>query len=172
MGCRIPASCRIYGTPQCSRMEGIAVFGERVSLNSLPYFARLGQSLPCVFSTGKHGVIEIGDDTVINGAAIFAERRVAIGRRVMIGSDTKITDIDCHPIDVVPRRYASSTEPPRPIIIDDDVWIGMNCIVLPGVHIGHGSVIGAGSIVTRDVPSMSIAAGCPAKVIRPLGCSS
>ena len=54
----------------------------------------------------------------------------------------------------------------QPVIIEDSVWIGVNSIVLPGVQIGFGSVIGAGSVVTADIPSMVLAAGNPARVIR------
>ena len=52
------------------------------------------------------------------------------------------------------------------VTIGDNVWIGGNCVVMPGVHIGEGSVIGAGSVVTRDIPARSVAAGNPCRVIR------
>ena len=55
---------------------------------------------------------------------------------------------------------------PRPVIIEDDVWIGTKVIILPGVHIGKGSVIGAGAVVTKNIPAYSIAAGNPAVVKR------
>ena len=54
----------------------------------------------------------------------------------------------------------------RPIVIEDRVWIGINSTVLPGVRIGYGAIIGAQSVVTRDVPPMTIAAGNPARIIR------
>ena len=52
------------------------------------------------------------------------------------------------------------------IVIEDDVWIGANCVILPGVHIGYGAVVAAGSVVTRNVPSYALVAGVPAKVIK------
>lgn len=55
------------------------------------------------------------------------------------------------------------------IVVEDDVWIGANCVILDGVHIGRGSVIGAGAVVTRDIPPLSIAVGNPARVIRKRG---
>jgi len=157
----------IYGTPHLARLENKVILGERVMLCSIPYLYRLGQSFQCVLSSGKHGVIRIGDDAGLNGTAIFAEKEVSIGARVMIGAGSRITDIECHPVDVLPRRYAANT-PPKPIAIEDDVWLGVNVTVLPGVRIGRGSVIGAGSIVTGDIPPMVVAAGAPARVIRPL----
>lgn len=52
------------------------------------------------------------------------------------------------------------------VVIEDDVWIGANCVILPGVHIGHGAVVAAGSVVTKNVPSYALIAGVPAKVIK------
>jgi acetyltransferase-like isoleucine patch superfamily enzyme len=54
----------------------------------------------------------------------------------------------------------------RPVIVEDDVWIGTRAVILPGVRIGYGSVIGAGSVVTKDVPPMTVVAGIPAKPIK------
>ena len=52
------------------------------------------------------------------------------------------------------------------VVIEDDVWIGANCVILPGVHVGHGAVVAAGSVVTKNVPSYALIAGVPAKVIK------
>lgn len=168
-GCTVPSSCRIFATPHMMRMEGRAILGERVMLNSLGYLYRLGQEFRMVLATGKHGVIEIGDDCGFNGTAIYAEKSVKIGKRVMIGGGSRIMDIDCHPVDAIPRRYAAETNPARPIVIEDDAWLGAEVFVMPGVTIGKGSVIAARSVVTKDIPPMVVAAGIPAKVVRELG---
>ena len=54
----------------------------------------------------------------------------------------------------------------RPIVIEDKVWIGINSTILPGVTIGYGAIVGAGSVVTKDVPAMTIVAGNPARIIK------
>ncbi len=141
--------------------------GERVMMNSLANFYRMGQPFRCILGTTKKGIITIGDDCAINGTAMFATERIDIGKRVMIGAGTRIMDTHQHPVEVVPRRF-SPDDPPSPILIEDDVWIGVDAIVMPGVTIGHGSVIGAKSVVTKSIPSMVIAAGIPARVIREL----
>jgi maltose O-acetyltransferase len=70
----------------------------------------------------------------------------------------------CTNIDI-PICYQGSTDE-RPVIIEDDVWIGCSVIILPGCHIGKGAVVGAGAIVTKSVPEFAIVAGNPAKVIK------
>jgi acetyltransferase-like isoleucine patch superfamily enzyme len=107
----------------------------------------------------------IGAGTYVNRYTIFdGHEHLEIGRKCMIGPNCYITDGD------------HSTEPGRsvqeqpmhtaPVIIEDEVWIGSRVVVLPGVRIGKGAVIGAGSIVTRSIPSNAIAFGVPARVMR------
>ena len=79
----------------------------------------------------------------------------------MVGANSTITDGDWHPDD--PRSQAA-----KPIIIGDNVWLGINVTVLKGVTIGNGSLIGAGSVVTRSIPPNVMAAGNPCKVLRNL----
>jgi maltose O-acetyltransferase len=88
---------------------------------------------------------------------------VTIGDRVQIASAVQILAAD-HPRDVATR--AALLENGRPIVIEDDVWIGGGAILCPGVTVGAGSVIGAGSVVTRDVPPGVVAAGNPCRVLR------
>jgi acetyltransferase-like isoleucine patch superfamily enzyme len=92
---------------------------------------------------------------------IWGGGEVQIGHRVLIGSHVAITsethNYNSHPM--------TNTFVKKPVIIENDVWIGAHAIILPGIRIGAGSVIGAGAVVTKDVNPMCIVAGVPAKVI-------
>lgn len=109
--------------------------------------------------------ITIGDRVTVNpGCIIVGKGGLSIGSDAMIGAGTKIvtsahvmTRID------IPMRAQGMTS--TPITIEDDVWCGFNVIVLPGAVIRKGCVIGAGSVVTDEIPEYSIAAGVPARVI-------
>ena len=108
--------------------------------------------------------IIIGDYTQINpNTSIYG--RVKIGKYVMIAPNCMIAGGNHSYNDTsVPMRFQSGTC--KGIVIDDDVWIGANCVILDGVRIGRGSVIGAGSVVTKDIEEYSIAVGNPCKVIK------
>jgi maltose O-acetyltransferase len=90
---------------------------------------------------------------------------ITIGDRVQVASAVQLLAAD-HPRDVATR--ASGLENGRPITIEDDVWLGGGAIICPGVTVGQGSIIGAGSVVTRDVPAGVVAAGNPCRMIREL----
>ena len=118
-------------------------------------------SAPCIF---------VGTDTAINrGCHITAANEISIGNNVVLGPYVTITDnahgdnsysqMELHP-------YKRSVISKGPVIIDDNVWIGEKATILPNVHIGFGAVIGANSVVTKDVPAYAIAVGNPAKIIK------
>jgi len=108
----------------------------------------------------------LGDDVDIAwGVVITANGGVSIGNRVMIGYGAKILSAN-HVIPDLPEKIFFSGHVKKKVIICDDVWIGANCIVLPGVTIGSGSVVAAGSVVTKDIPNNCIVGGIPAKIIR------
>lgn len=108
----------------------------------------------------------LGDDVDIAwGVVITANGGVSIGNRVMIGYGSKILSAN-HVVPDLPKKIFFSGHVKKKIIICDDVWIGANCIVLPGVTIGSGSVVAAGSVVTKDIPKNCIVGGIPAKIIR------
>ena len=88
-----------------------------------------------------------------------------IGNGVMIAPSVTLTTTG-HPVH--PARRVDYARFSEPIVIEDKVWIGSNVVVLPGVHIGYGSVIGAGSVVSRDIPPMVVAVGVPCHVLRPI----
>jgi acetyltransferase-like isoleucine patch superfamily enzyme len=88
-----------------------------------------------------------------------------IGDRVRIATHTVIVPAQ-HRFDDVERPIHGQGTTSRGVVIEDDVWIGMNVSILDGVHIGRGAVIGAGSVVTRPVPPMAVVVGNPARVLR------
>lgn len=110
--------------------------------------------------------ITLGDCVFINYDCVFLDvAPIAIGNRVLIAPQAGLYTAG-HPLD--PEIRASGLEFGRPITLEDDVWLGGHVTVCPGVTIGSGSVVAAGSVVTRDIPSGVIAAGNPCKVLRPL----
>lgn len=110
--------------------------------------------------------ISIGEDFVGNfGLTILDEGPVAIGDRVFIGPGVGIYTV-IHAL--LPDQRSEGIMRSRPVTIGNDVWIGGHATILPGVTIGERSVIGAGSVVTRDIPAGVLAAGNPCRVLRPL----
>jgi acetyltransferase-like isoleucine patch superfamily enzyme len=111
--------------------------------------------------------IRIGDETRIHGSCIHAYVGITIGKRCLIAANCQIIDCNGHDLsfDDVGRRIHTSSGG-KPVVIEDSVWIGANTIVLPGVRIGRGSVVAAGSVVVKDVPPMAVVAGNPARVIK------
>lgn len=116
----------------------------------------------------KGASLIVGDNTGFNGVLIFSSQRIEIGDFVNIGGGTKICDTDFHNLEWDKRREPSTNTKAKtaPIIIDDDVFIGMGCTILKGVHIGPRAIIGAGSVVCKDIPADCIAGGNPCRVIK------
>jgi len=114
---------------------------------------------------GDGSQLEIGDHSGL-GVNCQVTGPVRIGRDVMMGPDVIILTRN-HRFDRtdIPMWRQGWTDP-RPVVIEDDVWIGTRAIILPGVRVGRGSIVGAGAIVTRDVPAYAIVGGNPARVIR------
>lgn len=108
--------------------------------------------------------IEIGDNFFANfNCVILDGAAVTFGDNVLVGPNCGFYTAG-HPLDIEQRNAA--LEYVRPITIGDNVWIGGNCMFMPGVTVGAGAVIGAGSVVTRNVPANAVAAGNPCRVIR------
>lgn len=120
-----------------------------------------------IFTEGN-ALISIGDNVGMSSAVLWAKKEIIIGNRVTVGANAVILDSDCHSLNYLDRGTENDMRncKCKPIIIEDDVLIGTGSYILKGVHIGARSIIGAGSIVTSDIPADSIAAGNPARVIR------
>jgi|ERR1035438_7587074 acetyltransferase-like isoleucine patch superfamily enzyme len=115
-----------------------------------------------------HPTLEIGDNTGIGHGCVFTiGKRISIGRNCTLSGDTIVMDSNGHDTGLTPQRAMMPPHPEdiRPVIIRDGVWIGRRCIIFPGVKIGEGSVISAGSVVRTHVPPCSVVAGNPAKVM-------
>ena len=129
----------------------------------------------CIHTDRPNSTITIGNHVGMSSPCIWIQDCLTIGNYVKIGGNCLILDTDTHQIDFLARRGEKTTNgditttiQSAPITIEDDVWIGANCIILKGVTIGARSVIGAGSVVTKSIPADCIAAGNPCKVIREL----
>ena len=144
---------------------------------------------PCsVIYVGANGSLELGEKNILYpnssiridvgslktgvevsfgpGVQIYEPRAgIEIGDFCMIGAGSMICGVS-HGMSAVAKPMRHQEPIIEPIVIEDDVWLGMGVIVLPGVRIGKGSVIGAGSVVTRDVPPHSVGSGAPFRVKR------
>ncbi len=114
-------------------------------------------------------ILCIGDHTFIgHGFSVRVASSVRIGAHCYLGPNIRIYDVDGHPQDYLERRANQPVGRSSilPVTIEDDVWIGVDTIILKGVTIGARSIVGAGSVVTKSIPPDSLAIGNPAKVIR------
>lgn len=145
---------------------GIINIGNDCRINS-SIWANPTAGVKTTFRVFKGGNITIGNNCGISNASFASAKEIIIGNSVMIGAGCCIWDTDFHiikPKDVV---SSESTLPlAKSIHIEDGAFIGGNSIILKGVKIGKNSVVGAGSVVTRDIPDGEIWAGNPARKIR------
>ncbi|WP_277422331.1 acyltransferase [Minwuia thermotolerans] len=115
---------------------------------------------------GGYGHFIVGNDTAINeGCIITAMEKVEIGANVMLAPRVYLLDVD-HRFERRDIPISKQGYLVRPVRIEDDVWIGTGAVITKGVTIGRGAIIGANSVVTRDVPAYAIAAGVPAMVVK------
>ena len=132
-----------------------------------------------IFDLGERAQVQIGECSMLNGVRLICESRICIGAYATISWGVVFMDCYRLPSDPVARRplllaaghshtIVDPRELARPITLHDNVWIGFDVCVLPGVTIGEGAVVGARSVVAQDVPAYTVAAGNPARPIREL----
>lgn len=144
------------------------IIGKNVRLNSNNQGYHINMHSKCkILLDRKDAKVTIGANTRIHGTCIHAYKNITIGENCLIAANTQIFDGNGHELSMEnPSNRINTIGSSKPIVIEDNVWIGANVFVLPGVIIGEGSVISANSVVSIDIPKRSIAAGNPAIVIR------
>lgn len=149
---------RVLGEVRVERYPGYANVDQE-KLKSCG--ARLSIQAPITIEGAEH--VDIGSDVSFAAYVhLWGSGGIQIGNRVMIGAHSSISSLthDYHQLEMFKTLLK------KRVVIEDDVWIGSNCVILPGITLGKGSVIGAGSVVTKDVEAFSIVVGVPARKIK------
>jgi acetyltransferase-like isoleucine patch superfamily enzyme len=158
----------ILGRPLIDIRRGSKLFlGNGVILTSRNKGYHLNIQAPVKLFADRPGAeIRVGEQTRIAGSCIHAQRSVTIGKRCLIAGNCQIIDANGHDLSFPGVEQRLDIEGlGAPIVIEDDVWLGTNTVVLPGVTIGRGAVIGANSVVSSNIPPMVVARGNPAEVV-------
>ena len=160
---------RVRGWALVRRKPGSSiVIGPRCTFVSARSANIAGINRPCHICTLQPGAqLIIGAGSGFSGTVIGAGVSIVIGKNVLCGANTTITDTDWHHIPVS-KRQDNESIPCAPISIGNDVWLGMNVVVLKGVSIGDGTIVASNSVVTKDLPAGTICGGMPARVLRHL----
>jgi acetyltransferase-like isoleucine patch superfamily enzyme len=146
--------------------------GENVKILSRYKSNLVGMINPTTFQIFPNGKIYLGNGVGMSSTIFSSSKLIKIGDHVMIGANVRIFDHDFHSLNYLDRRPGGRdhlNEKSAEVIIEDDVFIGTNSIILKGVHIGQGSIIGAGSVVSiKEIPPFSVVAGNPGQIIKSL----
>jgi acetyltransferase-like isoleucine patch superfamily enzyme len=133
------------------------------------------------FIVGDLGRIEIGPFTCLNGTSLICEEAITIGAHCFLAWGSVVTD--CWPgprvslrarghamraVSANPSRRLQAVDPPRSVVIEDNVWVGFDAVILPGVTLGTGCVVGCKTVIHDDVPPYAVVAGEPPRIIRHL----
>ena len=165
-GVTVGSNVSLKGKPRIERFTGRIVLGDNVTLRSHDYGYHSALYGPTRLMTDTHpdALIEIGDNSRINGACIHATKRISIGRNCLIAANVCILDSDGHGLAPDERHLVNPVC--LPVTIEENVWIGINAIILKGVTVGRNSVVASGSVVVKDVPANCVVAGNPARVVK------
>lgn len=146
---------RALGTPNIVN-HGYMIIGAHSLLRSV--------NVPVELVTEPGARLEIGASCMINyGVSLGCTKSITIGNRCRLGPYVMVVDTGFHEL------YDRDARPePQPVVLEDDVWLGAKASVMPGIRIGRASVVGAGSVVTKDVPPFTVVAGVPAVPIKKL----
>jgi acetyltransferase-like isoleucine patch superfamily enzyme len=145
--------------------KGKIELGNHVYLDSRPD----GESYKTgLFAHLKCSIIQIGDESLLHGTIIHSRDSVIIGKNCMFGPGVVILDNDSHNTSIDPTIRRTGKIVALPVIIGNNVWVGMHTIIMKGVHIGDNSIIASGSVITKDVPPNQLFGGNPASFLKNL----
>lgn len=148
--------------------QGQLKIGFKLSLNNGYFGNQIGRQQPCIISVSSGAVLIVGNNVGISSTAIISTKKITIGDNVRIGGNTCIYDTDFHSLysdERISIPEIISNVKKAEVKIEDNVFIGGHSTILKGVNIGVNSIIGACSVVTKDIPPNEIWAGNPAKFI-------
>lgn len=173
---RLESVCRAHPTAVLGSSASIVnCRGSRDDITIGANSACLGE----LFTLAKGGRIDIGSTSFVGpGTRIWSGCSISIGNYVLISHNVNIFDNISHSLSAPERRVELDVLLPRlrhqphdfdlkarPLVVEDDVWIGCGAIVIGGLHIGRGAIVGAGAVVTKDVPPFSVVVGNPMKIL-------
>ena len=166
-GIQFTSPIALVGQPICSRYPGSFIsFGSGVTLDSAIRSNRLGGFSPCVVRTvAPTARIRLGDRVGLSNSVIVAGNSIEIGEDTILGSGVMILDNDFHVMGTGFSWVSECSTNSKPIKIGRGCFIGSRSMILKGVTLGDRAIIGAGAVVTKDVPAYSMAAGNPARIV-------
>ncbi|WP_282124599.1 acyltransferase [Algibacter mikhailovii] len=148
---------------------GTFIIGSDFRMNNSMVSNPIGCVQPCMLFVDRGAVLTMGNNVQMSQTAIVCHERVTIGNHVKLGGGVCIYDTDFHSLDSESRKNSDTdfrNKLKKPVYIGDKVFIGAHSVILKGVTVGENSIIAAGSIVTKSIPSNEIWGGNPAKKIR------
>lgn len=159
---------RVYGLPLIQRHRGsLIAVGDYLHMRNWFSSNPLGVNHRSILATwSETAQITIGEDVNLTGTTICAQKQITIGNHIRIGANSAIVDTDFHPVEAELRRISPRLGQTEAVVIEDDVFIGMQVLILKGARIGKGTVVGAGSVVSGEFPAGVVIAGNPARIIR------
>lgn len=147
--------------------DGRVELGEGASLRSAPRGYHGGMPFPCTILVDQaKATVVVGSHSRLNGVYVHAQASIRIGKNCVIAAGVNIIDSNGHEL-LSPNR-TTGRDRPEPIEIGQNVWIGINAIVLKGTRVGNNSVIGANSVVSGSFPENSLIVGNPARLVKQL----
>lgn len=172
LGCEVGKGFKIDGKLWIwAQKKGCFRLGDNVRINSRFGSNLVGITNPAVFQCLENGTITIGNNSGLSSPVLSTRSSITIGDNVKIGGNVRVFDHNYHSLDFEKRRGKETSDDVKtsPVKIGNDVFIGTNAIVLKGVTIGDRAIVGAGSVVSKDIPADEIWAGNPARCLSQKG---